>query len=420
MKRNDKKGFTIVELVIVIAVIAILAAVFIPTFSSMVKKANRSADEQAVRQMNTALAIYTAENGKPSTAADVKKALDENLINAESMIPVSQGYAFFWDKTDNKIMLVSNENKVTVSDSTRYFLLTTTGYGTPFEANSFDGLKNAIEKSSSSDPALITLATNIEVSGLYNISSGNAIIDLNDKVLTLKSVENNEASKKGIVIAAGASLTVKNGSVKADYEAFRNEGGTLVLNGVDIRSENKDNYSTVRILGASDTTITNCNITTEDDYAIGSNAEDARGSRIVIRDSKVEARGAAAIFITGYATVTIDSSEFKGANFGGFFRCASVKMYDSKFYNTENATDSSWSSGATGKAAALMLGSGGNNFGNSVYAPYPTSPVYMCENVTASTVIVHEPTGGKVSVSGNISVGHTCHKVNEPCDCANE
>ena len=43
-KRKNKKGFTIVELVIVIAVIAILAAVLIPTFSSLIKKANESAD----------------------------------------------------------------------------------------------------------------------------------------------------------------------------------------------------------------------------------------------------------------------------------------------------------------------------------------------------------------------------------------
>ena len=42
MKMN-KKGFTIVELVIVIAVIAILAAVMIPTFSGIIEKANMSA-----------------------------------------------------------------------------------------------------------------------------------------------------------------------------------------------------------------------------------------------------------------------------------------------------------------------------------------------------------------------------------------
>ena len=50
MKRS-KKGFTIVELVIVIAVIAILAAVLIPTFSSLIKKANESADLQNTRNV---------------------------------------------------------------------------------------------------------------------------------------------------------------------------------------------------------------------------------------------------------------------------------------------------------------------------------------------------------------------------------
>ena len=43
MKNNNKKGFTIVELVIVIAVIAILAAVLIPTFTGVTEKAQKSA-----------------------------------------------------------------------------------------------------------------------------------------------------------------------------------------------------------------------------------------------------------------------------------------------------------------------------------------------------------------------------------------
>ncbi|MBR7116294.1 MAG: prepilin-type N-terminal cleavage/methylation domain-containing protein, partial [Clostridia bacterium] len=37
MKRSNKKGFTIVELVIVIAVIAILASVLIPTIAGLVR-----------------------------------------------------------------------------------------------------------------------------------------------------------------------------------------------------------------------------------------------------------------------------------------------------------------------------------------------------------------------------------------------
>ena len=44
MKRN-RKAFTIVELVIVIAVIAILSAVMIPTFSSLIETATVGADQ---------------------------------------------------------------------------------------------------------------------------------------------------------------------------------------------------------------------------------------------------------------------------------------------------------------------------------------------------------------------------------------
>ena len=44
MKKN--KGFTLVELVIVIAVVAILAAVLVPTFSNVINDAKKSAAEQ--------------------------------------------------------------------------------------------------------------------------------------------------------------------------------------------------------------------------------------------------------------------------------------------------------------------------------------------------------------------------------------
>ena len=45
MKMN-KKGFTIVELVIVIAVIAILAGVMIPTFGGVIENANKTTAKQ--------------------------------------------------------------------------------------------------------------------------------------------------------------------------------------------------------------------------------------------------------------------------------------------------------------------------------------------------------------------------------------
>ena len=58
MKRFNKKGFTIVELVIVIAVIGILAGVLIPTFSSITQKAQQSAAlQEATAGRNAVLAL---------------------------------------------------------------------------------------------------------------------------------------------------------------------------------------------------------------------------------------------------------------------------------------------------------------------------------------------------------------------------
>ena len=107
MKRTQKRGFTIVELVIVIAVIAILAAVLIPTFSSLISKANLSADMQAVREMNIALAADEAVNGKPTTIEGAMKVIADAGYDVDSWNPISKGYEVYWYKIDNRCILYS-------------------------------------------------------------------------------------------------------------------------------------------------------------------------------------------------------------------------------------------------------------------------------------------------------------------------
>ena len=99
---KNKRGFTIVELVIVIAVVAVLAAVMIPTFSSIVKNANISSDTQLVRNMNVILAAGSVEDIPTNTTALVA-LLRENGI--ERIEPKTRNYTFYWLKEENRIIL---------------------------------------------------------------------------------------------------------------------------------------------------------------------------------------------------------------------------------------------------------------------------------------------------------------------------
>ena len=49
MKKNNKKGFTLAELLIVVAIIAVLVAIAIPVFSSQLEKSREATDVANIR-----------------------------------------------------------------------------------------------------------------------------------------------------------------------------------------------------------------------------------------------------------------------------------------------------------------------------------------------------------------------------------
>ena len=98
MRNTNKKGFTIVELVIVVAVIAILAAVLIPTFSGIIRKANESKDTQLIKNLNTALAA-DVDGDKTivgALAAAAEFGYDVAKINASAT-----DNEILWDSVNN-------------------------------------------------------------------------------------------------------------------------------------------------------------------------------------------------------------------------------------------------------------------------------------------------------------------------------
>lgn len=98
---RNKKGFTIIELVVVIAVVAILAAVLIPTFASLIHKANISFDLQLVRNLNNALAIEKAEHGRHHTMHDALHTAKQYGYDLVAIQKTSGDIHIVWDSVND-------------------------------------------------------------------------------------------------------------------------------------------------------------------------------------------------------------------------------------------------------------------------------------------------------------------------------
>lgn len=124
---RQRKAFTIVEMVIVIAVIAILATVLVPTISGVIQKANHSADTQFAASLNVQLALWQVDNGDIASESDLRDAINYYYGTEEKpdfyaeLTPKSgkQGYHYWWNATDKQVVLARYEDLVKDDDETQ-------------------------------------------------------------------------------------------------------------------------------------------------------------------------------------------------------------------------------------------------------------------------------------------------------------
>lgn len=72
--KKNKKGFTLVELIVVLVIIAILAAILIPTMSGYIGRARKSSAQSSAKSMVTACAAAATDLVGAGKTVDVKKS----------------------------------------------------------------------------------------------------------------------------------------------------------------------------------------------------------------------------------------------------------------------------------------------------------------------------------------------------------
>lgn len=128
MKFNKKRGFTIVELIIVIAVIAILAAVLIPVFSNLIQQGKDADSKVLVNTLNKGVAM----SGKNDydTMHEVLAVVEQNVGVDVAKLNAAQakGNTILWDSTNKTFVFLKSDGtyvaapEVTRVDTAKYNL----------------------------------------------------------------------------------------------------------------------------------------------------------------------------------------------------------------------------------------------------------------------------------------------------------
>lgn len=195
MKANKRKGFTLVELLVVIAILAVLATVSVIGYLSFTNKAKESNDISLTTQMNLALQANEAVDGKAKTMTDALNVLSDAGLDVTKLTPTSQGYSYLWDSLGNRMVLV-DENKELIAPE-NYVLPTTdklyTVISNETEMAEWSNYSIYLGNEFSDEDNSITISTSIDT-GSNNIAvtyigstTRSAVIRTNGNTLTINA-----------------------------------------------------------------------------------------------------------------------------------------------------------------------------------------------------------------------------------------
>ena len=135
MRNNKQKGFSLIELLIVVAIILIIAAIAIPNLLRSKMAANEASAVGSLRTLNTACVSYSTTYGTfpaaltnlqsagGGTATSTEADLIDNVLAAGS----KSGYSFSYTLGTGAQSYSINADPISTSTGTRHFFTDASG-----------------------------------------------------------------------------------------------------------------------------------------------------------------------------------------------------------------------------------------------------------------------------------------------------